>query len=168
MLLWHFPLRRLDAEPVWDSVMSAAGELDPAVGGPSFDVGGGARRRAAYMVRGYSTSRDVTPTFLQAFDVEDGRAPCPVRNQTVTAPQALFMMNSPQVENASAQFAKRVAAEAKGDLKTTTDLAFRYALGRPPTDAEAARAAEYLASDATRMKGLAWLLFNLDEFLYVK
>ena len=45
-------------------------------------------RRGAYMIRGFSTSRDVTPNFLQSFDVDDGRAPCPVRTQTVTAPQA--------------------------------------------------------------------------------
>ena len=49
-----------------------------------------ANRRGAYMIRGYSTSRDVVPNFLQAFDVDDGRAPCPVRTRTVTAPQALL------------------------------------------------------------------------------
>jgi hypothetical protein len=93
--LWHFPLRRLDAESLWDSIFTAAGTLDLSVGGPSFDIRpaqsrrrlqGGAgtaesrNRRAAYMVRGYSTSRDVVPHFLQAFDVEDGRAPCPLQS----------------------------------------------------------------------------------------
>ena len=38
--LWHFRLRRLEAEPIWDAVFAAAGDLDLAVGGPSFDVGG--------------------------------------------------------------------------------------------------------------------------------
>ena len=60
------------------------------------------------MIRGYSTSRDVVPAFLQAFDVDDGRAPCPLRTQTVTAPQALFMMNSDVIDKASAQFAERL------------------------------------------------------------
>ena len=60
------------------------------------------------MIRGYSTSRDVVPNFLQAFDVDDGRAPCPVRTQTVTAPQALFLMNSDEIEKASAKFAERL------------------------------------------------------------
>ena len=41
--------------------------------------------------RSSETSRDVVPQFLQAFDVDDGRAPCPLRTQTVTAPQALFI-----------------------------------------------------------------------------
>ena len=38
------------------------------------------------MIRGFSTSRDVVPNFLQAFDVDDGRMPCPLRTRTVTAP----------------------------------------------------------------------------------
>ena len=44
--LWHYRLERLEAEPIWDSIFAAAGTLDVAVGGPSFDVagGGGGRR----------------------------------------------------------------------------------------------------------------------------
>jgi hypothetical protein len=103
--LWHFRLRRLEAEPIWDAIFSAAGELDLTSGGPSFDVGGrrgrqGSSRRAAYMIRGYATNREVVPNFLQTFDVDDGRAPCPVRTRTVTAPQALFLMNSDVIDRA--------------------------------------------------------------------
>ncbi len=36
--LWHFRLRRLEAEPIWDSIFTAAGNLDLSVGGPSFDI----------------------------------------------------------------------------------------------------------------------------------
>ena len=38
--LWHFPLRRLEAEPIWDAIWAAAGDLDTTVGGPSFDPSG--------------------------------------------------------------------------------------------------------------------------------
>ena len=72
------------------------------------------KRRGAYMIRGYSSSRDVTPNFLQAFDVDDGRAPCPMRTQTVTAPQALFLMNSPDIDKACAELA---VALAKGSAR---------------------------------------------------
>ena len=34
--------------------------------------------------------------------------------------------------------------------------------------AEQARALAYLGNDPARLKGLAWLLFNLDEFVYVR
>ncbi|HEY1342679.1 MAG TPA: DUF1549 and DUF1553 domain-containing protein [Bryobacteraceae bacterium] len=167
--LWHFRLQRLDAEPIWDSIFAAADELDQTVGGPSFDVDrSDSHRRAAYLVRGYSTNRDVVPVFLQAFDVEDGRAPCPLRTQTVTAPQALFMMNSPQIEQASTAFAKRLQKDSQGDLKAAVDDAYRIILARQPSSAEAERALAYLQGDPARLKGLAWLLFNLDEFIYVR
>jgi Protein of unknown function (DUF1553)/Protein of unknown function (DUF1549) len=180
-LLWHFRPLRLEAEPIWDSILSAAGDLDLTIGGPSFDItastrqrGGGARgemktnRRAAYMIRGYSTSRDVVPNFLQAFDVDDGRVPCPVRTQTVSAPQALFTMNSAQIEAASAKFADRLKRESHGDLQAAVDLAYRAAIARPPSSTERKVALAYLENDPARLKGLAWLLFNLDEFIYVR
>jgi hypothetical protein len=182
--LWHFRLQRLEAEPIWDAVFTAAGNLDLTVGGPSFDIapGGGKRggakgspsadkngsRRAAYMIRGYSTSRDVVPAFLQAFDVEDGRTPCPLRTQTVTAPQALFMMNSEVIDKASALFAERLKKESGSDLNKAVNLAYRIALARPPSTAETERSLSYLGSDPAKLKGLAWILFNLDEFVYVR
>jgi hypothetical protein len=184
--LWHFRLQRLDAEVIWDSVHVAAGDLDLTVGGPSFEIreggGGGGRRRrdfgrsentntrrrGAYIIRGYSSSRDVTPNFLQAFDVDDGRAPCPLRTQTVTAPQALFLMNSPDIEQACAKLATRLQQEAKDDLPSSVDLAWRLTLSRPPSAVERESALAYLQSDASRMKQLSWLLFNLDEFIYVR
>jgi hypothetical protein len=184
--LWHFRLRRLEAEPIWDSILSAAGNLDLSLGGRSFDVrpGGGRRgnaepgsgpptdprtnRRAAYMVRGYATNRDVLPEFLQAFDVDDGRDPCPMRTRTVTAPQALFLMNGDAIEKATARLAGRLQAESHGDLKAAVDLAYRITLARPPSAAENRQALDYLDDDPSRLKGLAWLLFNLDEFLFVR
>jgi len=183
--LWHFRLQRLAAEPVWDSMHAAAGGLDLKVGGPSFNTvedGGGNRRRnesesdgnpnskrrAAYLIRGYSASREVTPNFLQTFDVDDGRAPCPVRTQTVTAPQALFLMNSPDVDKASGALADRLQKESAGDLPSAVDLAYRMTLARPPSDTEKSNALYYLENNAARLKELSWLLFNLDEFIYVR
>jgi hypothetical protein len=187
--LWHFRLERLEAEPIWDSIMAAAGTLDTSVGGPSFDVGGGGRRgggggavgrgmtaatpaganrRAAYMIRGFSTSRDVVPVFLQAFDVDDGRVPCPLRTQTVTAPQGLFMMNSPDIEKASAALAERMKNESGGDMAKAVVLAYRLTLSREPTADESHRSLAYIRNDPARLKDFAWVMLNLDEFIYVR
>jgi len=180
--LWSFRLQRLEAEPIWDSILTAAGNLDTTLGGPSFDIepraprGRGApamaeaktNRRGAYIIRGFSTSRDVTPNFLQSFDVDDGRAPCPVRTQTVTAPQGLFMMNSPEIEKASVMFADRLKKESAGDLGKAVDLAYRIALSRPPSSGEKENALTYVGGDPERLKNLAWLIFNLDEFIYIQ
>jgi hypothetical protein len=177
--LWRFRLGRLAAEPIWDSILAASGELDLAVGGPSFDLpnGGGrdrgatrtgANRRAAYIMRGYSTNRDVTPHFLQTFDVDDGRAPCPLRTQTVTAPQALFLMNSPEIDLAAQKLAGRLRKECGDDLSAAIDRGYRITLARPPSPLEASEALKYLDGKPDRLNGLAWLLFNLDEFIYAR
>lgn len=62
--LWRFPLNRLEAEPVRDAMLLAAGKLDLTVGGKSFDpaaTNGTAWRRAAFMRRGYQAFREVMP-----------------------------------------------------------------------------------------------------------
>ena len=182
--LWRFRLERLEAEPLWDAILSAAGTLDTSVGGASFSVGGAgqprrggrggaqgpqsANRRGAYMSRGFSPSADVTPIFLQAFDVDDGRVPCPMRTQTVTAPQGLFMMNGEEIDSASQKLAERVMKESGGDLKAAVNLAYRITLNRPPGPSEEDLALSYLKGDPERVKNFAWLLFNLDEFLFVR
>jgi hypothetical protein len=125
-------------------------------------------RRGAYIIRGFSTSREVVPNFLQSFDVDDGRAPCPVRTQTVTVPQGLFMMNSPEIEKASTMFAERLKKESAGELNKAVDLGYRITLSRPPSPDEKDYALTYVANNADRLKNLAWLLFNLDEFIYVQ
>src|SRR5439155_1018336 len=105
--------------------------------------------------------------FLHAFDVDDGRAPCPLRTQTVTAPQSLFLMNSPEIDRASKQFAERLQQQCGADLKSTVDLAYRIAIARPPAASEQQKAMAFLKNDPTRLKSFTWLLFNLDEFVYV-
>ena len=120
------------------------------------------------MTRGYSSNRDVTFHFLQSFDVDDGREPCPLRTQTVTAPQALFLMNSSEVENASRQVAERALKDANNDLKSAVHAMYRLTVARPPTVAELNRATTYIENDPARLKQFAWLLFNLDEFIYVR
>ncbi len=187
--LWRFRLQRLEAEPVWDSILASAATLDTKLGGSSFEIGvpaaprrgggGGQRgaaappaatsnRRAAYMLRGFSTSRDVMSNFLQSFDVDDGRAPCPLRTQTVTAPQSLFLMNDDMIETASAKLAERLRKESGGDLGSAVNLGFRIAIGRPPSPQEKDEALGAVQNDPARLKDLAWLLLNLDEFIYVR
>jgi hypothetical protein len=120
------------------------------------------------MIRGYSTNRDVVPNFLQAFDVDDGRAPCPMRTQTVTAPQALFLMNSPEIDRVADSFAQRLSKDCGADMTMAVGLAYRTALSRPATASETEQAIAYLENDPGRLRNFTWLLFNLDEFIYVR
>ena len=169
--LWRFPLRRLEAEPVRDALLAVAGQLDARLGGKSFDgmkPGADSFRRAAYMSRGYKTYAEVMPDFLQTFDAEDGRAACTRRTQTVTAPQALFLMNSEFTDKTAAGLGEWLAAQAAGDFSKAIGLGFTKSLGRDPTPRERSIALNYLRDDPAHLKGFAWMLFNLDEFLYLR
>jgi hypothetical protein len=183
--LWHFRLLRLEAEPIWDAIHYASEDLNLAVGGKSFTLtvpdkkqkiflpkedvtDSRTDRRGVYLTRGYIPSTDVMNNFLTSFDVDDGRTPCPIRTQTVTAPQALFTMNNELVEKESEKLAALALKESSGDLHGAVDVAYRRTLGRRPTPAERDYALTYIEKDPARMKELAWLLFNLDEFLYVR
>jgi hypothetical protein len=42
------------------------------------------------------------------------------------------------------------------------------AIARHPSAKESEAALAYLNDDPKKLKGLAWLLFNLDEFIYVR
>ena len=86
----------------------------------------------------------------------------------MTAPQGLFMMNSDEIETASAKLADRLRKEAGTDLKNAVGLGYRLTLGRPPSSVETDRSLTYLENDPARLKEFAWLLFNLDEFIYVR
>jgi hypothetical protein len=58
--------------------------------------------------------------------------------------------------------------EAGSDLNAAVDLGYRIALARHPSSTEKDEAMTYLHNDPARLKGLAWLLFNLDEFVFVR
>jgi hypothetical protein len=184
--LWRFRLQRLAAEPVWDSIHFAADDLDLTVGGKSFQLSAPdqkqkiflpkdgdidvrtVNRRGVYMVRGYIPSTDVMNNFLTAFDVDDGRTPCPMRSQTVTAPQALFTMNGELVDKESEKLAALVLKDTSGDVHAAVTDAYQRTLGRKPSASEMDYSLTYIDKDPARMKELAWLLFNLDEFIYVR
>ncbi len=183
--LWHFRLQRLEAEPIWDAIHYASDDLNLEVGGKSFQLNAPDKkqkiflpkenvtdsrtdRRGVYLTRGYIPSTDVMNNFLTSFDVDDGRTPCPIRTQTVTAPQALFTMNSELVEKESEKLAALVLKETSGEVQAAVGDAYRRTLGRKPSPSERDYALTYINNDPSRMKELAWLLFNLDEFLYVR
>jgi hypothetical protein len=91
-----------------------------------------------------------------------------MRTQTVTAPQSLFMMNNEAVENASVKLAERLQKESGGDLNSAVDLAYKITLSRPPSPSEKDGSLTFIDNDASKLKSLSWVLFNLDEFIYVR
>ena len=188
--LWRMPVRRMDAEELRDSLLWLAGKLDLKLGGKSFTelpdqyyvgsrvvIGNFNRetnRRAVYMVRGYNSTAEMMPNFFHVFDVDNGKLPNPVRNRSITALQALTLMNSPLVEEASRDFGRRLMKLAEDNLPKAVEIGFEMALSRSPTPAEKAAVQKHLTScngcDAPSQAAekLGWLLMNLDEFLFVR
>ncbi len=171
LTLWRFPLRRLEAEPIRDCMLAVAGALDLRLGGKSYggdETGPEGNRRAAYMIRGYRTYAEIMPSYLETFDVEDGRSVCARRLETVTAPQALFLMNSEFVDRVAGRMADDLQRQAGSSLPDAVRLGYLRALARPPTPFELSRLSATMTDTTAGLKSFAWLLFNLDEFLYVR
>src|SRR5213078_452541 len=77
------------------------------------------------------TVRSVPNPFLDSLDCADPNLSTPVRNTTLTALQALALLNDPFMVRQASHFADRVKAEAP-NLEQQVSRAFVLALGRPP------------------------------------
>jgi hypothetical protein len=77
-------------------------------------------------------------------------------------------MNGDLVEKESDKLAALVLKESSNDLHAAVTAAYQRTLARKPSAAELDYSLTYIGNDPGRMKELAWLLFNLDEFVYVR
>ena len=151
-LLWRFPVRRLEAESIRDSVLAVSGMLDREMGGSMLHVKNreflfdhtskdntdySSLRRSVYL----PVIRNNLYDFFQLFDFNDASVINGNRETTTVAPQALFMMNSPLVEEASRQLAQRL--EDFPEKQQITQL-YKRALGRLPSKTELSTARRYL------------------------
>ena len=138
--------RRLDFESMRDSVLSAAGRLDPAVGGRSVDLFKApfSTRRTVY---GF-IDRQNLPGTMRAFDMASPDQHSPQRFQTTVPTQSLFLMNSPFVtEQARAVASRPDVVSAKTTDERIARL-YRAVLGRTPTTEELAIGREFVAEPA--------------------
>src|SRR5581483_1568825 len=135
--------RRRDFESMRDGLLSAAGRLDPTVGGRPVDLFKTpfTTRRTIY---GFIDRQNLPGTF-RAFDFASPDQHSPQRFQTTVAPQALFLMNSPfAAEQAKAVASRPEVAAAKTTDEKITAL-YRAVLGRRPTSEELAIGREFVA-----------------------
>ena len=163
--------RRLDFEATRDSLLVAAGRLDPAVGGRAVDLFKApfTTRRSVYGL----IDRTNFPGTLRAFDVASPDQHSPQRFQTTVPQQALFLLNSPFVTEQARALAARpdVAAATTPDDKVAR--LYRAALGRNPTPTEAALGRAFVAADAKPAAGFgpwdqyAQVLLLSNEFAFV-
>jgi len=173
--LWRANRQRLDAEQIRDSILAVNGKLDLTMGGPSveqfffkddhspiydysrFDPdAAGNYRRSVYRF----LVRSVPDPLMERFDCPDVSMITAKRTTTITAIQALALMNNPFVLKQAEHLAERLQREGDVSVKA----AYRLVLQREPTPAETQTLTAYLQREG--LQNLCRLLLNTNEFLF--
>jgi hypothetical protein len=189
--LHHMPVRRLEGEIVRDSILAAAGTLDPTLYGPSVmphiseyqdgrgkpesgPLDGDGRRSIYIQVR-----RNFLPPLFLAFDY-----PLPIstigrRSVSTVASQALIMMNNEFVTKQAEEWGRRVVAAEK-DARRRIEKMFVSVFARPAEETEIDEVITFLKEQQARYGAvdnledprvwadLAHVLFNSTEFVFVR
>ncbi|MCC6494505.1 MAG: PSD1 domain-containing protein [Pirellulales bacterium] len=177
-LLWRFPPRRLEAEAIRDAVLQVSGHLDLTMGGPGWSAfvpndnyvrvyepkeafGPAEWRRMVYMQR----IRMRPDGVFGAFDAPDGGQTCPKRGRSITALQALNLLNSGFMRDQARLFAERLQREAGAEAATEVERAFELAFNRRPDEDESRAARELIESHGLPAFCLAVL--NANELAFM-
>jgi hypothetical protein len=173
LLSRHVP-HRLEAESIRDTLLWITGALDATPFGPG-TLDESTRRRSIYFTVKCS---QLIPA-MQVFDAPEPLVSQGTRPATTVAPQALWLMNNPQVRQWAGLWAKR-ATEGAADPAHWVARAYQQALQRPPTAAEAQASLEFLSRQTARYRAsgtprpdgvaatdLLQALLSLNEVIYV-
>ncbi len=133
-LLWRMNRKRLDFEALRDALLAASGQLDRSLGGPSVEITAQpwSVRRTLYG----RIDRQNLPNLFRTFDFASPDTHSPRRFTTTVPQQALYLMNSPFVNEQTRRLAgRRELAEASAPADKIARL-YEIVLARRPTDAE--------------------------------
>ncbi len=187
-LLWRHHRRRLEIEPLRDSLLAVADELDSQIGGQAQPIYGAkfedsqeaktihdAARRTVYL----PINRAALEEFFATFDYVDSAVSLEKRPVTTVPHQALFLMNHRFALHAGWRLAKRLEQYSSDDRER---LKFAYAIcfSRQPSTEELIAASEFLQKQRAAVvppesaeKSLEpWIklcrsLLVTNEFMYV-
>jgi hypothetical protein len=186
--LWRMSRHRLEAEAIRDAILAASGQLDPKrpQGSPVTSLGNGeigrqvrpgdmatgSRHRSVYL----PILRQAMPDVLTLFDAADPSLVVGSRDATTVATQALFMMNSPFVQQNAQKLAERLLAQTGASDADRVAMAYELTLSRLPSQSELNRALIFLREyeptasgtnkTADAWTGLCQVLFGSAEFRY--
>ena len=141
--LWRFSPRRLDAEQIRDSILTATGELRPVRDGASLDASQPVR---SIFVRSMRNSQD---RFLSLFDSPDGSSSTAKRNATTTPLQSLMMMNSDWINTRAENMAKQIIRH-KSSPEACVHEAFERVFLKPPSPADVESAMRFIGTSRVR------------------
>jgi hypothetical protein len=159
ILVWHMPLRRMDAEQLYDSILDVSGRLDNSQFGPPVAVdtrAGGeiiakGKKETGWRRAIYTLQRRTTPmTMLDVFDLPPMSPNCIERASSTVPTQALQMMNSGVVRDHARYWAGRLIDEFGDTQEQQIEHAYLQALSRRPTFDEVKNAIEDIAKLTTQ------------------
>ena len=194
-LLWsRYPVRRIEAEAVRDSILAVSGSLNPKQFGPSVQPHrdeptpyrrlfqgplDGDGRRSIYL----KVTRMQGPRFLEIFDFPAPMQTRGNRDVTNVPSQSLALLNDPFVSGQAGEWARRLIAQGPDDaLDARLSRMFESAFARPASPADLARLrgmvqlvavrrnvpASDILSNVDVWKDAAHTFFSMKEFLYVR
>lgn len=176
---WRFPPRRLEAEPIRDSILAITGVIDLKQGGPGFSAfevdtenvrhyhpkqsyGPEDWRRMIYMTK----VRMEQDSVFGLFDCPDAATTVAKRSRSTTPLQALNLFNSAFLLQQADLFAKRLETEQPDDLSAQIRLAFELCFSRPPTQTEQAEAIAFISQH--QLPAFCRALLNSNELLFIQ
>ncbi len=170
---WRRPVRRLEAEVIRDAMLAVSDQLDPKPFGPG-TLDPNSKRRSIY----FTVKRSKLVPMMQVFDAPEALGGVAERPTSTIAPQALLLMNNPQVRSYAKGFGQRISARAS--LEEAIQSGYLTAVARKPTIEELADSLAFVkqqmesyhtdGKDDARELALAdfcQVLMCLNEFVYV-
>lgn len=175
-LYWRANLKRLEFEPLRDSLLFAAGRLtfERPQGIPVAGTGGKGRHMQAHSLIPFDSPyrtiylpvlRSLLPEVYGTFDFPD---PCQVAGQreiTTVAPQGLFFLNNPFVQRCAAETAEAISRNAASPRERVRQT-YRRLLGRLPETEEEKEALQL--AEQTSWTVLTQALIASAEFRYTR
>jgi mono/diheme cytochrome c family protein len=143
-LYWRMNRQRLDFEELRDSLLAVTGELNGRMGGhpvEMFDETQSLRRSLYGFI-----DRQNLPGLLRAFDFASPDSSAPMRFQTTSPQQALFILNSPFMAERAEAFVRRGNEFGDRSPETRVRGMYRLAFQRDPDPGELARAVAFIAA----------------------
>ncbi len=179
-LLWRQNRRKLEAEAVRDSVLAVSGKLDLTIGGPGwqdfviehpehsphYEYGlanpddAKTWRRSIYRF----IVRSQMQPWMTSLDCADPSIRVDRRNESLSALQALALLNNGFMVTQARHFAERVQRE-KPDLPAQVERAHLLAIGSAPSPADLGKLVAFAQTQG--LPNLCRVLLNLNAFTFV-
>ncbi|PYJ84820.1 MAG: hypothetical protein DME22_11375, partial [Verrucomicrobia bacterium] len=160
---------RLEAEPLRDSLLAVADNLDYTMSGSAIRELNN-HRRTIYLM----TIRSDRSNYRMLFDAADPVSIVEKRIDSMVAPQALFLLNHPFVQAQVKALAQRLTKESPTDDRGKIEWLYQLLYGRSPTTQELEVGLAAVASRSSDASAIAdaWdqycqVLLCANEFIYV-